>query len=238
MGSKAKVEKRDPNAEAKATLKSELEMMPEVLAARKQYDPQFTQLNLDSLRQALTGQAGIAGQMAPQIGQMDAQAQQAGVAADPILALLQGQAVSELGRGGDLTNEERIAANEQVRSGYAGRGMAYSNRSLIDQILNRGEYSQNRLNQRRAFAQSVYGQTGNAGGAARSLISGLVNPQVAGGSVGQTQVDPYNQYYQEAYQYNTEAQNQANQAKANRSAALWAAAIEGTTSMLGGKKGK
>jgi hypothetical protein len=235
MGKGAKVEKRDPNAEAKATLKSELEMMPEVLSARKQYDPQFTQLNLDSLRQALAGQAGIAGQIAPQIGQLDAQAQQAGVAADPILALLQGQAVSELGQGGNISNEERIAANEQVRSGYAGRGMAYSNRSLLDQILNRGEISQNRLNQRRAFAQIVYGQTGNAGGAARSLISSLVNPQTAGSSVGQTQVDPYNPYYQEAYQYNTEAQNPANQAKANRKAALWSSVIGGGTSLLRGK---
>jgi hypothetical protein len=241
MGSGNKNKKpkdRNLGQEYKQTVQAQIDVMPQILAAREQYDPQTTALNLQSLRQALAGQQGIASELAPQMSQADFALQQEAIQRDPILRLLQGQATNELAMGGELSDEERIAANEASAGKFAGSGMLASNKSILDRVLMRGDYAENRKANRRGFALQTLGATAGAGGAGRSLLSQLMNPSSAMGQVPQNQFNPESQYASDLYNTNyNSAMSQYNSSKNNR-AGIMGSLIGGVTGMFnfGGNK--
>jgi hypothetical protein len=76
-------------------------------------------------------------------------------APNAIEAELQRQAESELALGRRLSPEEERQAQQAARAGAASRGMAMGQSTLAAEILNRDAFANQRLNERRAFANQA-----------------------------------------------------------------------------------
>ena len=72
-----------------------------------------------------------------------------------IEAELQRQAREELALGRSLTPEQERAAQQSVRGAFAARGLGTSAGSAAAEILNRDQFAQQRLDQRRQFAMGA-----------------------------------------------------------------------------------
>jgi hypothetical protein len=101
----------------------------------------------------LNGQVAQAGKPTALEGQMVAEAQNAGPSA--IRENLDGQAIYDLQLGRMLSPEEIRASQQQARSAFADRGLAFSNPAIAAEILNRDAYATQREAQRRQFAMGV-----------------------------------------------------------------------------------
>lgn len=71
---------------------------------------------------------------------------------------LQGQAMSDLALGGDLSAEERRTLEEASRSASMARGRLRDTASIVDEVASLEGARRERQNERRQFAQSVAGQ--------------------------------------------------------------------------------
>jgi hypothetical protein len=77
---------------------------------------------------------------------------------DPeLLQELNRQARAELALGGDLSAQEERDAQQAARAAFAARGMAIGNPAVAAEILNRDQYSRQRLGERRQFAAGISG---------------------------------------------------------------------------------
>ena len=232
MGSKAKKPSdRSYYGELSSTLSAQKKIAPEMLSAMSQYNPQFTAQNVADLKGSITGNLQTAQEVAPQYQEQDEALNQQAIANNPLLAGMQRTAIEDLARGGDLTTEEQLAANEEANSSYAGTGMLGSNQSLLNRILNRSTYSNNRKQQALSNAQSVYGTTSQAG-TGRSLLSGLVDN--ASSTVGNTWINPESSYAQDVYNTNYNAAQSNYNAAKNRKSALIGSLIGGTAKIASG----
>ena len=72
-------------------------------------------------------------------------------------AELENQAFVDLQRGGELSPEDARNAEQQARSAFAARGLANSRPAVAAEVLNRQALTDQRRNQRRAFASGVEG---------------------------------------------------------------------------------
>ena len=93
----------------------------------------------------------------------------------PLQLELQRQAMSDLGAGGQMTEQERYNISQGIRGAAASRGMDLSNSAFADEILGLDSAQRQRQAERRGFAQSVdaagYAQlAGN-----RSFASGIAD---------------------------------------------------------------
>jgi hypothetical protein len=77
---------------------------------------------------------------------------------DPeLLRQLDQQAQADLALGGSLSAQEERDAQQSARAAFAARGMAMGNPAVAAEILNRDQYSRQRLGERRQFAQGITG---------------------------------------------------------------------------------
>lgn len=157
-------------------LRTQIRLMPEVLAAERRFQPSFTDLNISQLNQALGGLTGIYEGVQPRLSELQKriveqniaqqqahlpgfvqQYRQAAGTAD-ILSGLQTRAQEQLAAGSSLTPEEERIAQQQARGAYASRGMGATNRAIGAEILNQYGLGQERMRQRQAYAQNVANQ--------------------------------------------------------------------------------
>ena len=68
------------------------------------------------------------------------------------------QAASELAAGGDLTERELRAAQQQARAASTARGRTRDTAGVLDELRNNEMFANQRLRERQAFAQGVSGQ--------------------------------------------------------------------------------
>ena len=173
---------------------------------------------------------------------------------------LRQQATDELANGGKLSGEAMRLAQQTARTASADRGMALSNSSIFDEAMNSEKLRTERLDKARAFAMGVdqndfeRGQTtvGNYSNLANmwnaqsqdpySLVLGRsTTPQLAQSTVSQgqtlgtspTMFDPYSSDIMSIYNANYNAQNAANIAAGNNSAASNSAMLGAGASVAG-----
>ena len=72
-----------------------------------------------------------------------------------VLKELESQALSELGLGGRLSEQEERSAQQAARGAFAARGMAMGNPAVAAEVLARDEFARARQAERRAFAGGV-----------------------------------------------------------------------------------
>lgn len=182
MGSKVKAPQPVSYAQTMSdTLKAQMKLAPQVLAAEQQYQPQYTALNISQLGQGLEGLQGIYGEAMPglinyqnQLSEADIAQQQKympqfvqqyrqGAGSANLLSQLQTQAEQGLAAGTNLTPEQQRIAQQQARGAYASRGMGTSNRAIGSEILNQYGMGQQLQQQRQQFAGQVAGQLEQSG---------------------------------------------------------------------------
>lgn len=78
-----------------------------------------------------------------------------GAGASDIETEMKRQAMTELGLGSSLSADEERAASQKARQIWGDRGLSVGKPAAAAEILSRYDAGQNRLNQRRAFAQGV-----------------------------------------------------------------------------------
>lgn len=160
-----------------STLNSNLQYLQQYGAAERQLTEDQRNSDLQFLNNKGADLAGIFGRLAPSYAAMGRQSaaieadlngpnpmaaentfvRQQLYARNPLYDMLQGQAQSELGLGGQLSPEEERAAAQSARSGAAARGMATGSGSLFSEALNRDRLATARQNDRRNFANNVIG---------------------------------------------------------------------------------
>ncbi|RMH25694.1 MAG: hypothetical protein D6692_10510, partial [Planctomycetota bacterium] len=85
---------------------------------------------------------------------------------------LQAQALAELGRGGELSPEQRRLAEQASAQAFTARGLGQSRAAAIDQVLRVLDKSRELQNERRAFAGGVDAQNLGARGQAQGFALG------------------------------------------------------------------
>jgi hypothetical protein len=176
---------------------------------------------------------------------------------DPILAALQNQARSQLAAGGTLTPEEQRIADQQMRAGFAARGMTQGNQSLAAELLNRDALQRQRIAAAQQLGTGVEGLTqadlaarrgfaGNVAGLLQQYQTGQQGFEtgIAGLQQAQTGLSLQDQQQRNQFALGTQQANQAQQDYAGRAAQIFSTtlsdpfqAILGRTSGAGGGGG-
>lgn len=172
-------------AEGRDSLKAQVDLAPDIFKARQTYDPQYAQLNVDTLRTSLLGADGKGGglmdlyqQVEPKLSEFAGQAATAQRtrdvadvealggrasaafrAADPTAAALEDelakQAMAGLQAGGALDPAMANQVSQSVRAAQAARGFGQGASDVAVEGLFQGREALNMLNQRRGFASDV-----------------------------------------------------------------------------------
>ena len=272
------VERRDPAAEASATLLSQMEMergtgkfaaVGPRINIEREYRPQYTQLDNDMARAALYGTRGNNGMLAlmaesgPELARINQAAlstQRAGDLADvsalagsartaydklnpesaAMLKRINALRMEELENPYAMSPSQMADSQRNIRLSQGVRGLGYGPNDAFQEAMYLGDRQRGLYNERLQGAgqtiglnQSFYGDPFQQilGRASGSSAQGLYQ-QAA--SVGPDQVfDPYSSYFGNAYGFNANAQNAANIAAANNSAATTGAML-GMAGQLGG----
>jgi hypothetical protein len=148
------------------------EAYPAFLDLKTQYDPQFAKTEVATANARAQGQAAGLDQFgrqyrdsllaaSPEISKANAamSAQLDTLGPSPLERTLTSQASDELSRGGALTPEEQRQANQGARAAWSARGLAGGGQAAVGEALNRVQYSDARLAQRREFASGIEAQT-------------------------------------------------------------------------------
>jgi hypothetical protein len=186
-----------------------------------------------------------------------------GTGASDIENELNKQAMSDLQLGGNISADENRNVQQYTRGIFQKKGLTNSNPAIFAEALNRSEFSRNRLNERRGFAQSVDQYSNERKGADRSFLgnvtqlnsSATLDPfmtilgrpstanqtgqaqfQNAGFSVnsGPQLFNPMNPYAQDVYDSNYNGAAAAGIAGANNKAAAFGAQQTQRGQMIGG----
>lgn len=184
---------RDYGQEMTDTLRSQIELAPDKYAAEAKYQPLYTQLNLENLNQALTGQSGGRGlldlyenvispvltraQSADQsqriAGEMGALEKYGGQVTKtirdasgntPLVTELNRQALADLQAGAGLDPSLVNEVQQGVRAGQAARGFGFGAPDAVAEAFARGERGMALRDQRRQFAGQVVGLNQATGG--------------------------------------------------------------------------
>ena len=194
------------------------------------FGPAFTGLNTQLLGQAMGGQLGNTQGYAPGATNLLSQTQQQYVQSNPILAAIQGQGLSAAQQGGSISPEMQIALDEQSNSGFAGTGMNGSTGNLLANILNRGNYSQQRLQSNMGIAQNAQNTINGSTGGVQNLIASYLSPGTAANNVNSTGgglFNPQSSYAQNIYDTNYNAQVAAYNSQQNNNAGLLGGILKG-----------
>jgi len=168
---------RDYKAEMEGALKAQIALQPELLAAERQYQPEYQKLQqqlmdrqmeyqLDSYGKIMPRSAELSRQfadtMSPIYGRMGEQAMgayQQGLGADTmgLYNTMQRQAQAGLDAGYGLTPEMERQAQQSARAAMTSRGLAGGNQGVAAEVLNSYGLSQNRYQQSLANATNAYG---------------------------------------------------------------------------------
>jgi hypothetical protein len=114
--------------------------------------------------------------------------QLSGIGPSDIEKELTGQAFADLKLGGALSAEDQRLAQQAARGAFAARGLNNSNVSAVAEVLGRQQYSDERLNNRRAFAGNVEAQNQGREAADRGFASTVYNQ-------GFATLDPYQRVF-------------------------------------------
>lgn len=245
------------------TLNAQMRLAPKVLAAERQYQPQYTDLNISQLGQSLQGLQGIYGEAMPglidyqnQLSEADIAQQQKympqfvqqfrqGAGSANLLSQLQSQAEEGLAAGSNLTPEQQRIAQQQARGAYAARGMGTGNRAIGAEIMSQYGMGEALQRQRQQFAGQVAGQLESSGvpqyynttyQPMAQTLSGLAGQ--ASGLMSGRQFQPESQMASDIYSQNSQNQFTAASAKAankaqNISTGVAAAGTLGTAAVVG-----
>jgi len=175
---------RDMYQEGRDSLQAQVDLAPDIYAARAKYDPLYSQLNVDTLRSALLGSEGHPGllqtykDIMPEItamGRDSASAQRAADVADveglgqrattalrnsdPVAAALEDKLAAQAGAGLDagygLPPEMLAQVQQQVRAGQAARGMGNGGADVSVEALFGAREANQMAQQRQQFAGQV-----------------------------------------------------------------------------------
>lgn len=232
------------------TLNAQVRLAPKILRAENRYQPQYTDLNISQLGQAMGGMQGLYQQALPgeidfqnQLAEADIAQQQRflpqfvqqyreGAGSANLLSQLQTQAEEGLAAGSSLTPEQQRIAQQQARAAYAARGMGTGNRAIGAEIMNQYGMGQALQQQRQQFAGNVSSQLESSGVPTyyqttyQPLSQTLTN--LAGQSSGLMagrQFQPESQMASDIYSQNSQNKFTADSAKAaNRSSMIGAGA--------------
>jgi len=170
--------------EGKDSLQAQIDLAPDIYKARAQYDPQYAQLSVDTLRTALLGDGKSPGlldtyaQIEPRLTDWQASAQSGQRArdvadveklgarattairnADPVAAALEDQlaksASEQLAAGASLDPALASSVSQGVRAAQAARGFGTGGSDVDVEGLFLGERANALRSQRQAFAQNV-----------------------------------------------------------------------------------
>lgn len=174
-------------SEGRETLQAQVDLAPDVYAAKAKYDPLYSDLNVATLRRALLGNGTDPGllqtyrDVEPQLtdfasraasGQRErdvadverlgGRATSALRAADPTAAALEDmlakQAMDQLGSGASLDPQMRDQVAQEVRSAQAARGFGFSGSDADVEGLFLGREANAMRQQRQNFASGVAAQ--------------------------------------------------------------------------------
>ena len=201
MGSKKVVAPapRDYAAEMRGALKAQIQMQPELLAAERQYQPLYQQLQqqmmdrqtayqLDSYGKIMPKSAELTSQfadtMSPIYGRMGEQARGAyeqGLGADTmgLYSTMQRQVQEGLNAGYGLTPDMERQAQQSARAAMTARGLTGSGQGVAQEVLNSYNLGQNRYQTALANANSAYGLGANQFGNAMTLYGSQMLNQTA-----------------------------------------------------------
>jgi len=261
MGStKIKAPERNYGRETRETLQAQLDLMPQIMAAERKFQPMQADLKM-SLAERMSPRllSLYENQITPVLSRIDARATraqreadlravqelgpgytQALMDADPdkarLLRGLTSQAEEELALGGRLSAAEQRAIQQDVMSGRSAMGMGYGPSDAAYLSLAQMQGRQQRLRDRQKFAGSVAAMRQNMLGDPFMQITGRpsrVGYGSGAGIYGQTQgMSPTNLF-------NPESQYAGNLYSANAQAKLAAATATASNkaSMIGAGMG-
>lgn len=232
------------------TLNAQIRLAPKLLAAERQYQPQYTDLNISQLGQSLQGLQGMYNEAMPglinyqnQLSEADI-AQQAkympqfvqqyrqGAGSANLLSQLQSQAEEGLAAGSSLTPEQQRIAQQQARSAYAARGMGTGNRAIGAEIMSQYGMGEALQRQRQQFAGNVANQLEQSGVPQYYNTTYQPMSQTLGGLAGQAsgmmagrQFQPESQMASDIYSQNSQNQMTASAANASNKSGMVSAGI-------------
>lgn len=140
-------------------IQAQIDALPQILAAQQQFGPQFTQLELNQLKEFGPQYAEQALALEKQFGTQLAEqtrAEQAILAPERIAG--SEYLTNYLTGAEDLTPQEEMQAKQQIRAGQAERGMAFSGQSAADELKALTEMRQNLKSRKIQTALGVAGQ--------------------------------------------------------------------------------
>ncbi len=199
---------RDMYQEGRDTLQAQVDLAPDIYKARAQYDPQYAQLSVETLRTALLGDgkspglldtyqqiepkltefaaAAQSGQRARDVADVEALGSRATTAlrnADPVAAALEDKlakaANDQLDAGAGLDPALASSVSQGVRAAQAARGFGTGGSDVDVEGLFLGERANAMRTQRQAFAQSVAGS--RRASTADPFLAVLGRPSTAAG---------------------------------------------------------
>ena len=232
------------------TLNAQIRLAPKLLAAERQYQPQYTDLNISQLGQSLQGLQGMYNEAMPglinyqnQLSEADIAQQQKympqfvqqyrqGAGSANLLSQLQSQAEEGLAAGSNLTPEQQRIAQQQARSAYAARGMGTGNRAIGAEIMSQYGMGEALQRQRQQFAGNVANQLEQSGvpqyynttyQPMSQTLAGLAGQ--ASGMMAGRQFQPESQMASDIYSQNSQNQMTASAANASNKSGMVSAGI-------------
>lgn len=174
---------------------------PEIYGLRNKYDPKFAELEARTGEARANAELGAVNRMGGKIRDAlrganpglakadDAMQQQLDeMGPSDIEKELTQQTLAELKLGGALSADE-IRNNQQgSRAAWSARGLSGSNSAMVDEVMNRTTYSNQRKSQRQASASAVDAQNQNRQAGDRAFTINTFNTQGA-------YYDPYQRIY-------------------------------------------
>lgn len=201
MGSKkiSAPKPRDYAEEMRGALRGQISMQPELLAAERQYQPLYQQLQqemmdrqtayqLDSYGKLIPRSAELSRQfsdaMSPVYGRMGEQARGAyeqGLGAETmgLYNTMQRQAQEGLNAGYGLTPDMERQAQQSARAAMTARGLAGSGQGVAQEVLNSYSLGNARYQQSLGNATNAYGLGANQFGNAMNLYGSQMLNQTA-----------------------------------------------------------
>lgn len=190
--------KRSYAREYMDTLNVQIDSMPKLFKAQREWAPQMAQLGVDTAQGVMPGIMQMGNQYAD----------------SPIQRQLMQQAQGDLAQGGRLTPDQMRNIQQDTRAAFNDRGLGISNPAMFAEVMNLEGARQNRLRERQGFAQNV--DQANFGRRQAGVSNAM---QMMGYGTAQL-FNPESGYAQDLYNTNYNGQAAANIATANNRAAM------------------
>lgn len=160
----------DPMQVSRQAIQAQIQGLPDIISAQQQYGPQFTQAELDLLRefapQFLTEQVELEREFAPQIAEITREQQEI-LAPERVAAQNLLREFFETPQG--LSDTERALIQEQSRSAQSARGLAETGFGAVEEVRALADLRNQIRQQQLTLAANSAGQVPVSGGFTTSV---------------------------------------------------------------------